>query len=88
MAEGQALDDTEVFHLWPENVAAWRLFMGCSNRWLSGMGGREGLDAYGVEVELRLHRVRPRQRRQRWAEIKAMESEALTVWEEQRATEK
>lgn len=88
MAAAPVLAQAEVFYLWPDNVPAWQLFMGCANRWRSGMAGREGLDAYGVEVEMRLHRVRPRQHRQRWFEIKAMESAALQAWAEQQEATK
>lgn len=88
VAQTPVVAQAEVFYLWPENVSAWRLFMACVNRWRTGMAGREGLDAYGVEVEMRLHRVRPRQHRQRWREIKAMESAALKAWAEQQEATK
>lgn len=71
------------FYLWPENVPAWDLWMGVQTQWRVGVGGREGLDYAGVEVEMRMQRVRPNRRRRRWAELKVMERTALRVWREQ-----
>lgn len=88
VADKPVLADVEPFYLWPENIPAWQLFQCCGTQWRTGMNGREGLDYAGVEVVMRLHRVRPRQRRQRWAEVQAMESAALQAWEERKETTK
>lgn len=61
--------------------------MQVQTQWRSGMGGREGLDYDGIESEMRngLVRVRPKDRRRRWAEIKIMERAALGAWAAARA---
>ena len=73
------------FHLWPENVPAWLVWLGVQTQWRSGMGGREGLDYAAVDVQLRTLGVRPKDRRRRWAEIQLMERTALRVWSQRQA---
>lgn len=77
----------EFFYLWPENVPAWQLWHCLQTQWRISMDGREGLDYAGVEAELRNGpmRVRRKDLRRRWDEIKVMERTALRVWREQRA---
>lgn len=82
MAEVPLLAEAEVFYLWPENVPAWQLFQRCGTQWRTSMAGREGLDYAGVRVVMDLGTIRPRQRRQRFAEVQVMESAALKAWSE------
>lgn len=73
----------ECFFLWPENEPAWALWHTLQTQWRTGgMGGREGLDYPAVDVAMRVGpvRVRPKDRRRRWAEIQVMERAALRTW--------
>jgi hypothetical protein len=75
----RAAAPVEEFWLWPENQAAWNLWLSVQTQWRTGMGGRESLDYPGVEVVMR-HGVRPKDRRRRFAEIQLMERVALRTW--------
>lgn len=83
VAEGDiVVARAETFHLWPENVEAWNLFVACQTQWrTTGMEGRRvGLDVHGVERAMWRMRVRPKHRRRRWDEIAVMEFAALDEW--------
>lgn len=85
-ADAPADDEPEVFYLWPENVRTWALWQSVQTQWRSsGMGGREGLDYAGVELQMQHLRVRPKDRRRTRSEIQLMERTALRVWAERRA---
>ncbi|KQT10963.1 DUF1799 domain-containing protein [Ramlibacter sp. Leaf400] len=80
-----AREEPEVFHLWPENVRTWGLFLECSSQWRTSMDGREGLDLPGVEIILRRSGL-PRDRRdQAWHDIMAMQFACLEVWANRRS---
>ena len=83
VADKPVLAEVEPFYLWPENVPAWQLFQRCGTQWRSSMARREGLDYAGVQVVMGMGPIRPRQRRQRFAELQVMESAALRAWAEQ-----
>lgn len=73
------------FYLWPENLPAFELWAEIQTQWRVGMQGRMGLDYAAVDAHLRqAHRLRPRARRERWAQLRAMEQAALLAWAEKR----
>lgn len=86
VADAPVVAEEEIFYLWPDNLPAWQLFQRCGTQWRSSMAGREGLDYAGVQVVMGMAHIRPRQRRQRFAELQVMESAALKAWAEQQAT--
>src|SRR5262249_27486890 len=47
------------WHLWPECLAAFELFLGVQTQWVVGMGGPLGLSYGGVEACLRLYGLKP-----------------------------
>ncbi len=79
------LEVFDVYHLWPCNLPAWRLWNQVQTQWRSaGMGGRTGLD---YDAVLRYMREAARIRKPRiaglFAAIKVMEAAALNAWAEQ-----
>lgn len=74
----------EPFHLWPECVPAWRVWNAVQSQWLHSFEGREGLSYPGVEVVMRMHRVRRRDWSSTFVLLQAMERAALEVWDEER----
>lgn len=80
--EGAALDDAPMFHLFPDNVEPWALFLEVQTEWRGSGMQREGLDKAGVERILRSLRVRRAHRQQRLRELRVMEVAALAAWAE------
>jgi hypothetical protein len=81
--EGPVLEEREPFYLWPENLAAWTLFMAVQTQWRSGMGGRDGLDYAGVHIVIDQHRAWRTRRRRIFAGVQIMERACLQAWAEQ-----
>jgi hypothetical protein len=76
----------DVFYLWPEHVPALRLWNELSTQWRVGMEGPTGLDYAAVEAFMRIDGPRGPERRERFAELRILEREALRVWADQRAS--
>lgn len=68
------------FHLWPENVPTFNLWLSVQTQWVIGMNGRTGLDYSGVEVCMRLHQVRKKEQRKIFVGLQAMEQASLDEW--------
>lgn len=78
-------DREEAVTVYPENWTALQAFLGLQTQWRSGMGGREGLiysEAYAWMSENGITRRKKRQDTM-WA-LRAMENEALRIFDEQR----
>lgn len=82
------------FHLWPDNLDVYNLFMRhLCRRWVVGMGGRTGLDHGALRDCLAAHAPRGQrrgavQRRQALeAGLRAMEEGALEGYAERDAAE-
>lgn len=73
-----------VFHLWPEHVPALRLWNDLGTQWRVGMAGPIGLDYTAAEAYCRVEGIRGSQRRERFAELRAMERAALRAWAAER----
>ena len=78
----------DVHYLWPDNVIAWRCWLGVQTQWRVGVAGATGLDYTAVLAflteEQRQRRLRRRDYADVWAGIRAAESAVLAVWGEQR----
>ncbi len=72
------------FHLWPENVPTFNLWLSVQTQWVIGMNGRTGLDYSGVEVCMRLHQVRKKEQREIFVGLQAMEQASLDEWSKKR----
>ena len=70
----------EEFHLWPENVATFNLWLAVQTQWRVGMNGRTGLDYSAVDVCMRLHQVRKKEQREMFVGLQAMEQATLDEW--------
>ncbi|ODU07999.1 MAG: hypothetical protein ABS84_14915 [Rubrivivax sp. SCN 71-131] len=82
------VDDDEPFYLWPANVRAWGFWLSLQSQWAwcgAGMGDmvRTGIPAERIEAEMRLQRVRKRERADLHAMARAMEVAALAGYREQ-----
>jgi hypothetical protein len=77
-------DETE-FHLWPENVLAWRCWQALQTQWRVGMAGATGLDYAGVRAWLQDAGLTDAERTDVWPGIQACEHATLEVWAERRA---
>lgn len=73
-------------YLWPENVACWDLFMELQTQWRIGAMGRTGLDYAAVDRVIGERRAWRLRRRQRRAEIRAMEVACLEEWARRSST--
>jgi hypothetical protein len=79
---GESPQQPREWHLWPEHLAAFELFLGLQTQWVVGMGGPVGLAYAGVESCLRLYGLKPVDRRQRFAELQHIERGWLAGWHE------
>lgn len=71
----------EEFHLWPECLPVFDLWLAVQTQWRMGMQGPTGLDYAGVEAVMRHGpRLPPRRRRERFELLRAMERTALDHW--------
>jgi hypothetical protein len=77
-------DELHIFHLWPENMLAWEVFLACGSQWRVSMDGREGLDYPGVEIVLQAFHLRPRRRQEVRRHLRVMEFACLDEWASQR----
>ena len=85
VADRPPLAPAETFALWPENVPAFELWLAVQTQWRMGPNGPIGLDYAGVEAHMRCGlRMRPRQLRRRWGELRAMEQAALEEFAQRR----
>lgn len=73
------------FWLWPEHVAALRLWLQLGTQWRTGMAGATGLDYTAVESVFRIQGIRGADRRERFADLQVLELGTLKVWADQRA---
>ncbi len=82
-AGGEGTDD-DYFPIWPDNAATLEIFLACRTQWRMLAGAtslvRLGLDYAGVEVVLRLHRVKNQQAAQIFNELQHMEFAAMAEW--------
>lgn len=87
-AQPLVLHDQE-FHLWPDNVEAWLLFVSLRSQWRIGVGGSTGLDYAAVLDHLRAGlRLSRRKIDELYPLIVAAEGGALQGWAETRKEEK
>ena len=82
MESPDALEAGREWHLWPEHLPAFELFLGLQTQWVVGMGGPVGLAYGGVESCLRLLGFKPAERRSRFVELQHIERGWLTGWRE------
>ena len=80
VAVGPLESDTEDFHLWPENVSTWQLWLDLQTDWNTDMSGRTGLDKPAVEAVMRMRRIPPRERAGLLSALQGMERAALKEW--------
>lgn len=80
--EAEAAAGPREWHLWPEHLPAFELFLGLQTQWVVGMGGPVGLSYSGVESCLRLYGVKPAVRRERFAQLQHIERGWLQGWRE------
>lgn len=73
-------------YLWPDNVEAWKCWIGVQTQWRSGFAGATGLDYAGVRAYL--DEVQPEDRKAAFSGICACERAVLKVREEQREMER
>ena len=79
--------EARVEYLWPENIAAWRVWCGVQTQWRTGMGGSTGLDYAGVRAYLKLQRVPEDEQLGIFEGVRAAETASLEVWAERRRKE-
>lgn len=70
------------WHLWPECLPAFELFLSVQTQWVVSMSGPVGLSYPGVESCMRLQGVRRAQQRDRFAELQHIERGWLNGWRE------
>jgi hypothetical protein len=76
-----ALEVEETFHLWPDNVVAFNLWLSVQTQWRTDNGMRTGLDYAGLQVCIEHMPGRRRStRRDYFQAIQAMERAALEEW--------
>ena len=81
--EGSAeLKEPREWHLWPDCLPAFELFLAAQTQMVVTMGGPVGLSYPGVESLLRLRGLSATDRRQRFAELQHIESGWLEGWRE------
>ncbi len=78
----------QVFHLWPEHVAALDAWLAVQTQWREGFNGATGLDYGGVEAWARISGLRGDARRERFAELQLMERATLRAWAQARQQRK
>lgn len=78
--------DEPVFHLWPENVASYQLWLAVQTQWrVGGMGHPTGLDYASIRAKPAFRAVEPRNRREEaLADVEAMEG----AWLDERARQR
>jgi hypothetical protein len=76
------LDDDE-YWLWPENDAAFALWLSLQTQWNVGMKGVTGLHYPGVEACMRLRGTRPKERAGLFGMVQMMEQVCLEEWAQQ-----
>jgi hypothetical protein len=83
LAPDTQLDLEEDFFLWPENVAAFNLWLEVQTQWHTDNGVRTGLNYPGVDICIRYMAAPKKEKPWYFAAIKAMERAALDEWSRQ-----
>lgn len=65
--------------MWPDNWQALDVFLALGTQWRSGPMGPTGLDYCALELVLRLHGIRKRDRADIFEAVRIMESAALAA---------
>ncbi len=79
-----AAEPAEQIYLWPENVKIWNLFSSLGTQWKRDMDGAYGLDYPGVEVVMRIWRIKRKHEQDVFRKIQLMEQATLEAWGERR----
>lgn len=74
----------ELLYLWPENVPSWNLFQAVSTQWMCGPDGATGLNYEGVQVVMRMRRIKRQDEQRLFSEIQVMERATLRAWSERK----
>lgn len=82
---GELPQQPREWHLWPEHLQAFELFLTLQTQWVVGMGGPVGLSYPGVESCLRLHGLKRAEQRERFVELQHLERGWLAGWSEKQA---
>ena len=80
--DGRGQHQPREWHLWPECLPAFELFLGNQTQWVVGMSGPVGLSYPAVESCMRLYGIPPAERRERFAELQHIERGWLAGWRE------
>ncbi len=80
----RAVEDFDYVYLWPVNIPTWNMWQAVSTQWNDGMNGATGLDYAGVEIAMRLRRIKRRDQEKMFADIQAMEIATLRAWAERK----
>lgn len=81
--EPVVVDDDE-FWLWPENETAFQFWLSVQTQWVVGMAGPVGLNYSGVEMCMRMRRIKKNVQQQLFESIQVMEQAALEEWASKR----
>lgn len=84
LEDGDAAAREREWHLWPECLDAFELFLALQTQWVVGMAGPVGLSYPSVESLLRLRGLKARERRERFAEIQCLERGWIQGWRQKR----
>jgi hypothetical protein len=79
----EELELEDDFFLWPENVAAFNLWLSVQTQWRTDNGYRTGLDYPGVDMCLRYLDAPKKEKRWYFTALQAMERAALEEWSRQ-----
>lgn len=63
--------------IWPENLRTFEVFEAMCRQWRMGPGGPTGLDYNVLPMIWRLYRVKPKDQRALFDDVRVMESAAL-----------
>lgn len=80
----EAVAEPPEVYLWPENLPVWRIFQEVRTQWYVGINGPTGLNYGGVEVVMRMQRVKRSERAQLFTKIQMMERAMLDAWSEKK----
>lgn len=78
--EGVSLTQDDEFWLWPENEAAFLLWLRIQTQWNWNMHQPTGLNYVGIETCMRLSGIRPKERERLFEMMQVMEDATLQVW--------
>lgn len=74
---GCVVEEPEAVNVWPDHAMAVDLFDAVSTQWRVGFNGATGLDYGALPAVFDLYQVPEGERRDRFAELRVMEDEAL-----------